>query len=115
MSKPYIKLTEQNKKIILNFIGMCRMNGIELSGKPSMTFNDVREDIGPVKFDLFFRNDGVTEACWSMTVKADTDVRFHDDIPAKKGDIYCYLDSYRIETGSLELKPVTSKFNVFAF
>lgn len=115
MNTPYIKLTEQNKKVILNFIGMCRMNGIEQSGKPSMTFNDVREDIGPVKFDLFFRNDGIDKPCWSMTVKADTDKRFHDNVPAKKGDIYCYLDSYRVEEGSLEIKAVTSKFNVFAF
>lgn len=106
MSTPYIKLSEQNKKIILNFIGLCRMNGIEMEGKPSMTFNDVREDIGPVKFDLFFRNDGVDKPSWSMTVKADTGVRFHDNVPAKKGDIYCYLDSYRIEEGSLEIKPV---------
>ena len=115
MSKPYIKLTEKNKKVILNFIGMCRMNGIELEGRPSMTFNDNREDIGPVKFDLFFRNDGIDKPCWSMTVKADTEVRFHDDVPAKKGDIHCYLDSYRVEEGSLELKPVSSKFNIFSF
>ena len=115
MATPYIRLTEQNKKIILNFIGMCRMNGIELTGTPSMTFNDERADIGKVKIDLFFQNDGITEACWKMTVKVDSDKRFHDNVPAKKGDIYCYLDSYRIEQGSLEIKPVTSKFNIFAF
>ncbi len=115
MSKAYIPLTESNKKIILNFIGMCRMNGIEAKGEPSMSFKEERENIGKIIFDLFFKNDKINAPCWSLTVKTDTDLRFHDNQPAKKGEIYCYLDSYRIDEGSLELKKITSKFNVFAF
>jgi len=115
MSKAYIPLTEQNKKIILNFIGMCRLNGIELAGEPSMSFKEDREGIGRVIFDLFFKNDKINAPCWSMTVKVDTNTRFHDNTEAKKGEMYCYLDSYRIEQGSLELNHITSKFNVFAF
>ena len=59
MGKTYIPLTEQNKKVILNFIGLCRMNGLELSGEPSFSFKDHREGIGTVMFDLFFRNNGI--------------------------------------------------------
>ena len=31
-------LSEKNKKVILNFIGMCRMNGLEMAEEPSFTF-----------------------------------------------------------------------------
>ena len=87
MGKTYIPITEANKKNILNFIGMCRMNGLE----------------------------GMAEPSWNMTVKVDSDVRFHDSAASKAGETYCYLDSYRIEKDSLEFKTKTSKFNVFSF
>lgn len=115
MAKTYIPIGEKNKKFILNFIGMCRMSGIEQGGEPSFTFKDTREGVGTVIFDVFFRNNGIEAASWNMTVKLDTSVRIHDDTPAKPGETYCYLDSYRIDQGSLELKHKTSKFNVFAF
>lgn len=35
MGKTYIPITEANKKNILNFIGMCRMNGLEGMAEPS--------------------------------------------------------------------------------
>ena len=39
-------------------------------------------------------------------VKVDTSVRVHDDfLPAQPGETYCYLDSYRIDKDSLEMKP----------
>ena len=115
MGKTYIPLTEQNKKVILNFIGLCRMNGLELSGEPSFSFKDHREGIGTVMFDLFFRNNGIDATSWNMTVKVDTPVRFHDNVAEKPGETYCYLDSYKVEQGSLELQHKTSKFNVFSF
>lgn len=115
MAETYIPLTESNKKLILNFIGMCRLNGIELTGEPSMSFKERRENVGKIIFDLFFRKDQTQEPCWSMTVRVDTDIRFHDEIAGKPGEMYCYLDSYKIEQGSLELQPVASKFNVFRF
>ncbi len=115
MAKSYIPLTEANLKVIKNFIGMCRMNGLENASEPNLTFKEEREGIGRITFDLFYRANGVTEACWNMTVKSDSEFRFHDDVPAKKGDIHCYLDSYKIETGSLDLIHKTSKFNIFAF
>lgn len=115
MGKTYIPISEQSKKFILNFIGMCRMGGLEQTGEPSFTFKEDVENIGTVIFDVFYRNSGITEPCWSMVVKVDTPVRFHDNTPAKPGDTYCYLDSYKIESGSLELKHKTSKFNVFSF
>ena len=58
---------------------------------------------------------GITEPSWNMTVKVDSDVRFHDSAASKAGETYCYLDSYRIEKDSLEFKTKTSKFNVFSF
>lgn len=115
MGKTYIPLSEQNKKFILNFIGICRMGGLEQHGEPSFSFKEKREGIGTVMFDVFHRNNGITEPCWNMTVRVDTPVRFHDNTPAKPGDTYCYLDSYLIEQGSLELKHKTSKFSVFSF
>ncbi len=36
--KTYIPITEANKKNILNFIGMCRMNGLEGMAEPSFLF-----------------------------------------------------------------------------
>ncbi|MCD8019376.1 MAG: hypothetical protein LUF92_07270 [Clostridiales bacterium] len=116
MASTYITITENNKKVINNIIGICRMNGMEKNGAdPSFTFKDVREDIGEVMFDLFYREKGMEQPCWSMTVKVDSSIRFHDDKPTVPGEIYCYLDSYKIEKGSLELKHKTSKFNVFSF
>lgn len=115
MGKAYITISEENKKCILNFIGMCRMNGIEEKGEPSFSFKDKREGLGTVIFDIFFRNDGIQEACWNMTVRVDTEQRIHDDVKAKPGETYCYLDSYKVAQGSLELQHKASKFNVFAF
>lgn len=115
MSDRYIPITDNNLKVIKNFIGLCRMNGLEGPGEPNFTFKENREGIGNIIFDLFFRNNGVSEACWCMTVKTDTPIRFHDNVPAKKGDIHCYLDSYTIAAGSLELTHKTSKFNIFSF
>ena len=115
MAKTYIPINEINKKFILNFIGLCRMSGVEQTGEPSFTFKDVREGIGTVIFDVFYRYNGIQEACWNMTVRVDTQVRLDSDAPAKKGETYCYLDSYKIEKGSLELTHKTSKFNIFSF
>lgn len=115
MGKTYIPITEKNKKAILNFIGMCRMSGLEGEGEPSFTFKDPREEIGTVMFDLFYRKNNVVEPCWSMTVKVDSSKRFHDDEPEEPGATYCYLDSYNITKDSLEFKHKTSKFNVFSF
>ena len=115
MGKTYIPITEANKKNILNFIGMCRMNGLEGMAEPSFSFKDIREDIGTVIFDVFYSCRGITEPSWNMTVKVDSDVRFHDSAASKAGETYCYLDSYRIEKDSLEFKTKTSKFNVFSF
>ena len=112
MGKTYIPITEANKKNILNFIGMCRMNGLEGMAEPSFSFKDIREDIGTVIFDVFYNCRGITEPSWNMTVKVDSDVRFHDSAASKAGETYCYLDSYRIEKDSLEFKTKTSKFNV---
>ena len=104
MGKRYIPITEANKKNILNFIGMCRMNGLEGMAEPSFSFKDIRDNCR-----------GITEPSWNMTVKVDSDVRFHDSAASKAGETYCYLDSYRIEKDSLEFKTKTSKFNVFSF
>ena len=59
MAETYIPIGENNKKAILNFIGMCRMNGLEENGEPSFTFKDPREGIGVVMFDLFYRSTNV--------------------------------------------------------
>ena len=116
MAKMIIPITEKNAKFIKNFIGMCRMNGLEGAAVPSFTFRDYREELdGDVIFDIYYQQNTITEPCWNMTVKIDTSVRFHDDQPSKAGETYCYLDSYRIEKGSLEFISKTSKFNVFAF
>jgi len=61
-------------------IGMCRMNGLEGMAEPSFSFKDIREDIGTVIFDVFYNCRGITEPSWNMTVKVDSDVRFHDII-----------------------------------
>lgn len=116
MAKTNIPLTENNVKFIKNFIGMCRFNGLEGAATPSFTFKEYRENLGGnVIFDIYYQMNTVTEPCWNMTVKIDTPVRFHDNVSAKPGETYCYLDSYRIDQGSLELVTKTSKFNVFAF
>lgn len=114
MGKTYIPITEENKKCIRNFIGMCRLNGLEGPAEPSFSFKDTR-DIGKVTFDIFFSCNGIVEPCWSMTVRVDSEQRFHDNVPAKSGETYCYLDSYYIEKGSLDFKTKTSKFNIFSF
>lgn len=84
MGKTYIPITEANKKNILNFIGMCRMNGLEGMAEPSFSFKDIREDIGTVIFDVFYNCRGITEPSWNMTVKVDSDVRFHDSAARKQ-------------------------------
>ena len=95
---------------------MCRMNGMEGAATPSFTFKDYREEYdGDVIFDIYFQQNTITEPCWNMTVKIDTPVRFHDGQPSKAGDTYSYLDSYRIDKGSLDLIVKTSKFNIFSF
>lgn len=90
------------------------MNGLEGPEEPSISFKDNRE-IGTVNFDVFYTCKGISEPCWNMTVRVDTPVRFHDKVPAKEGDTYCYLDSYKIDSKTLEFKTKTSKFNVFSF
>ena len=115
MAETYIPIGEKNKKAILNFIGMCRMNGLEENGEPSFTFKDPREGIGVVMFDLFYRSTNVLEPCWSMTVKVDSQKRFHDNEPEEEGATYCYLDSYKIAKDSLDLQHKTSKFIVFSW
>ncbi|MDO5146007.1 MAG: hypothetical protein Q4D60_03300 [Eubacteriales bacterium] len=115
MSATYIPISEENKKLILNFIGMCRLSGLENGGEPSFTFRDNREGVGVVMFDLFYRSTGIEEPCWNMTVKVDASTRFHDEEPDKPGETYCYLDAYKIAKDSLELEHKTSKFNIFAF
>lgn len=115
MGKMNIPLTEKNIKCIKNFIGLCRMSGLEGPSTPSFTFKDFRDDIGTVIFDIYYQQNTITEPCWNMTVKVDTNVRFHDGVASKPGETYCYLDSYRINHGSLDLESKTSKFNVFSF
>lgn len=114
-TKVNIPLSEKNIKFIKNFIGMCRMNGLEGPATPSFTFREEREGLGQVIFDIYYQMNTITEPCWNMTVKLDTPVRFHDGVASKPGETYCYLDSYRIDKGSLELITKTSKFNIFAF
>lgn len=115
MGKTYITLTEANTKAIKNFIGMCRMNGLEGMAEPSFSFKEQREGLGTVSFDIYFRANGIQEACWNMVVKVDTNKRIHDNQPAKSGALYSYLDSYKINQGSLDLIHKTSKFNEFSF
>ena len=55
-----------------------------------------KQDNPTVIFDVFYRDNGIQEACWNMTVRVDTQVRLDSDAPAKKGETYCYLDSYKI-------------------
>ena len=91
------------------------MNGLEGGAEPSISFKDIREDIGTVIFDVFYSFKGLKEPGWNMTVKVDTEVRFHDNVPAKAGETYCYLDSYRLDNKTLEMQTKTSKFNIFSF
>ena len=86
MAKAYIELTEANIKAIKNFIGMCRMNGMENSADPTFTFKDQR-DIGTVSFDL----------------------------KSEPGALNCYRDFYKIKEGSLELELLKANFSVFAY
>ena len=115
MGKTYIPITEANKKNILNFIGMCRMNGLEGMAEPSFSFKDIREDIGTVIFDVFYNCRGITEPSWNMTVKVDSDVRFHDSAASKAGETYCYLDSYRIEKIVLNSRQKHQNLTYFLF
>ncbi len=115
MGKTYIPIGDENKKAILNFIGMCRMNGLESKGSPSFTFKDPREGIGIVMFDLFYSNSGMEEPCWNLTVKVDSQVRFHDNVPTEEGGTYCYTDSYKIKNDTLDLVHKNSRFNVFSY
>lgn len=115
MAKALIPITEQNEKNIKNFIGMCRLNKLEMSGEPSFTFNDHREGVGVIKFDIYFVNNGIVDPCWNLTVRTDTEIRFHDDVPSKNGEMYCYIDAYRVEQGSLDFIHKDSKFSVFAY
>ncbi len=115
MAKPLIPLTEANMKAIKNFIGMCRMNGLEGPAEPSFNFKDSREDIGLVIIDLYFDARGISETLWKITVRADTDVRFHDDVPAEEGQHFNYRDMYHVKTDSLELIHKNSDFKVFSW
>lgn len=90
------------------------MNGLE-GGRTIILFQRYQRRHGTVIFDVFYNCRGITEPSWNMTVKVDSDVRFHDSAASKAGETYCYLDSYRIEKDSLEFKTKTSKFNVFSF
>ena len=104
MGKTYIPITEANKKNILNFIGMCRMNGLEGMAEPSFSFKDNREEIGTVIFDVFYSCRGITEPSWNMTVKVDSDVRFHDSAASKAGETYCYFRFLQNRKRYLEFK-----------
>ena len=111
----YIDLSDTNLKVLKNFIGMCRMNGLEGSAVPAFNFKDIRENLGTVSFDIYYDFRGISEPCWKLTVKVDTDQRLHDDKPAHDGDQYSYVDNYVIKAGSLELEYNNSRFNVFSY
>ena len=115
MAKAYIELTESNLKAIKNFIGMCRMNGMENNADPAFTFKDPREGLGTVSFDLYFDSKSISEVAWKMTVKLDTSVRFHDQEKPEPGAINCYRDFYKIKEGSLDLELLNAKFTVFSY
>ncbi len=115
MAKAYIKITEANEKAIKNFIGMCRMNGLENDADPTFTFKDHREGLGVVSFDLYFDSKSISEVAWKMTVKIDTSVRFHDQEKSEPGALNCYRDFYKIKEGSLDLELLKSNFSVFAY
>ena len=115
MGKTFIKLTEAYKKAILNFIAMCRMNGLEGPAEPSFTHKEEREGLGEIYFDLYYRARGVVTPAFYLTVKVDTKNRFHDDEPAKKGETYSYIDTYMIDPKTLEFVVRNSKFSVFKF
>ena len=93
---------------------MCRMNGLEGMAEPSFSFKDIREDIGTVIFDVFYNCRGITEPSWNMTVKVDSDVRFHDSAARSRRNLllFRFLQNRK---DSLEFKTKTSKFNVFSF
>ena len=115
MAKEYIPLSEDNIKVIKNFIGMCRMNGLEGSAAPSFNYKDIREGLGTVNLDLYYDFRGITTPCWKMTVKVDTDQRIHDDKPGSEGAQYSYVDTYVVDQGDLEIKYKNSRFNEFSF
>ncbi len=116
MGKTYIPISDNNLKIIKNFIGLCRMNGLEGPAVPTFTFREFRPEYeSDVIFDLYFEQSPVEEPCWKMTVKVQTGNRFHDGIASKPGETYSYLDKYRIEKAKLDLDVMSSRFNVFAF
>ena len=111
----YLDLSDTNVKVLKNFIGMCRMNGLEGTAAPAFNSKDIREDLGTVSFDIYYDFRGITEPCWKLTVKVDTDKRLHDDKPAQAGDQYSYVDNYVVQSGSLELEYKNSRFNVFSY
>ena len=116
MAKAYIPITESNLKCIKNFIGMCRLNGLEGAAVPTFTFREYREEYdSTVIFDVYFEQSPIEEPSWKMTAKVETSTRFHDGQPSKPGESYSYLDKYRIDKGKLDLEVMTSRFNVFSF
>lgn len=115
MGKAYIPLSEANKKAILNFIAMCKMNGLEGEASPTFNFKDIREDLGTVILDLYYDFRGIDVPCWKITIKTDTECRIHDDQPAVEGETYSYVDTYQIAQGSTEFEYQKSRFSVFAF
>ena len=115
MSKVYIELSDSNVKAVKNFIGMCRMNGLEGSAAPAFNFKDEREGLGTVSFDLYYDFRSFDNPCWKMTVKVDTEVKLDPKSPGTDGDQYSYLDNYAIKKDSLDLEYKNSRFNVFSY
>ncbi len=114
-TKTYIEITDANKKALTNFIGLCRMNGLEGPAEPSFTHKDNRPDLGEVYFDMYYRYHGVEKPAFYLTVKVDTRNRFHDNEPAKKGAMYSYIDTYFVDPDTMEFVVRNSKFTTFNF
>ena len=116
MAETFIPIRENNLKCIRNFIGLCRMNGLEGDAVPTFTFKEYREEYDSVVvFDIYYDSNPFEEPSWKMTVKVETNKRFHDGVASKPNESYTYLDKYRIEKGKLDLESLTSRFNVFSF
>jgi len=113
MAKPYIPLSDANTKVIKNFIGMCRMNGLEGPAAPAFNFKENREGVGIVHFDMYYDFNGITEPLWKIIVKVDTDLNLVDGNKLGQGSQGSYLDSYIINAGSLDLEFKNSRFNEF--